>query len=155
VPAMPKSKHRRKRPKTHPHQPSPESLAVTPADTDSDFAAALAQAEAELAAEIAATDEDGEPGHFLDGSESDEEFDRVARSLIEAVEAQLSANDPPEVAAALARLLAAGHDRDRAIAMIGTVMMIEMNEVMRNERPFDRALYANRLAALPELPAFD
>jgi hypothetical protein len=154
---MPKSKHRRKRPKTPPPRLSPESPAVTPADSDldSDFATALAQAEAELATEIAAADEDGESGPFLDGSESDEEFDRVAQSLIEAVEGQLSANDPPEVAATLARLLAAGYDRDRAIAMIGTVMMIEMNEIMRNDRPFDRALYAGRLAALPELPDFD
>jgi hypothetical protein len=44
-----------------------------------------------------------------------------------------------QIDATLARLLAAGHDRDRAIAMIGMAMMIELNEVMRNERPFDRA----------------
>ena len=154
---MPKSKHRRKRPKTPPHRPLPESPTVTTADADldPDFAAALAQAKAELSVEIAAADEDGEPGPFLDGSESDEEFDRVARSLIEAVEAQLRADDPREVAATLVRLLAAGHDRDRAIGLIGTVMMIEMNEIMRSGRPFDRALYARRLAALPELPDFD
>jgi len=169
---MPKSKHRRK----GKNRARPASLSGTTSDDpelaalladaetdgafddpadDPEMAKALARAEAELADELDAAGEDGDLGPFLDGSESDEEFDRVAQSLTEAVEAQLSANDPPEVAATLARLLAAGHDRARAIAMIGMVMMIEMNEILRNERPFDRARYAGHLAALPELPAFD
>jgi len=169
---MPKSKHRRK----GKNRARPASLAGATSDDpelaglladaeadgafddpadDPEMAKALARAEAELADELAAAGEDGDLGPFLDGSESDEEFDRVAQSLTEAVENQLRANDPPAVAAALARLVAAGQERDEAVALIGAVLMFELNEVMQSEREFDAARYARNLANLPALPEFD
>jgi len=155
---MPRSKHRRKRPKAPPtHRPSPEWLDLPEIDPalDPDFAAALAQAEEELAAEIAAADEDGDLGPYLGDPDDDDAFDAFAGRLLEAVENQVRANDPPEVAATLARLAAAGHDRDEAMAMIGAVLMFELNEVMQSEREFDSARYARRLADLPALPDLD
>jgi hypothetical protein len=59
------------------------------------------------------------------------------------------------VAATLGRLVASGHDRDEAISLIGAVLMFELNEVMQNDRAFDPARYAARLAALPRLPDLD
>lgn len=165
---MPKSKHRRKgknRPRaallSGPTFEDPEFAALF-ADTDSgaafdesdddpEMAAALAQAEEELAAEIAAADEDG----YLGDPEDEAEFDAAIAPLIEAVENQLRANDPPEVAATLARLLAAGHGRDEAVALIGAVLMVELNEIMRSERVFDAISYARNLANLPALPDLD
>jgi len=153
---MPRSKHRRKRPKApQTHRPPPEWLdlpAIDP-DLDPDFAAALAQAEEELAAELAA-DESGELDPDL-GDLDDDAFDAAAAPLIEAVENQVRANGPPEVAAALARLMAEGHERDDAIGLIGAVLMFELNEVMRSEREFDSARYVRNLANLPALPDFD
>jgi hypothetical protein len=170
---MPKSKHRRKG-KNRSHSASlsgPASddpaLADFLADAESDgafdasaddpeMAKALAQAEAELAAELAAADGAGDLGPDLgdppEGDEFDDRFDRVAGSLRAVVEGQLRANEPPEVAATLARLLAAGHDRDQAVALIGAALMVELNEIMRSEREFDPARYARNLANLPALP---
>ena len=155
--AMPKSKHRRKPPKAPPsRRPPPEWLELPNSDPalDSDLAAALAQAEAELAADIAAADEDDDPGPYLGHPEDDGDFQAVAGALLAAVEDQVRTNDPPEVAATLARLVADGYDRDEAISMIGAVLVFEMNQVMLSEREFDAARYADRLAALPTLPDF-
>lgn len=152
---MPRSKHRRKRPKApSPRRPSPEWLDLREIGSapDPDLAAALAQAEAELAADLAADGD--ELGPYLGDPDEDRDFDAVAGSLLTAVEAQVRANDPPEVAATLARLVAAGHVRDQAIAMIGAVLVFELNQVMLSEREFDAARYAGRLAALPQLPDF-
>jgi hypothetical protein len=166
---MPKSKHRRKgKNRARPASPSgptfddPE-LADFLADAESDgafdapaadpeMANALAQAEAELAAELAAADGAGGLGPDLGDPAEGEAFDRVAGSLRAVVEDQLRANEPPEVAVALARLLAAGHDRDEAVALIGAALMVELNEIMRSEREWDPARYARNLANLPALP---
>jgi len=166
---MPKSKHRRKgrnrsgavRP-AGPAADEAEMAALLaeietggdfdrPGDSDPDFEAALAQAAEELEAELAAADlEEFDP-------EDDAELDDGAREgviapLLQAVEEQIRLDDPPAVAVTLARLLAEGHDRDAALRLIGAVLLMELNEVMRDNRDFDPALYAARLAALPDLP---
>ena len=168
---MPKSKHRRKgrnRPRSAQApassvDPEPSGLFAAaesdsalddPAD-DPEMAAALALAEAELADELAAADDDGELGPYLGDPDEDGDFAAVAGPLLEAVENQLRANDPPEVAATLARLVAAGHARDEAVALIGAVLIFELNEVMRSEREFDAIRYARNLANLPALPDLD
>ena len=167
---MPKSKHRRKG-KNRARTASPSgptfddpALAALLAEAetagafddpaDPEMANALAQAEAELADELAAA-EDGDLGPSLGDPEDDDRFERVAGSLREVVENQLRANEPPEVAATLARLLAAGHDRDEAVALIGAALMVELNEIMRSEREFDPARYVRNLANLPALPDLD
>jgi hypothetical protein len=154
---MPRSKHRRKG-KTRSRAAAPDgagsdgsadlfvddATAGDPADDDADMAEALALAEEELAAELAAADDDLD----LD----DEERDDAVAPLLQAVEEQVRLNEPPAVAATLARLVAEGHARDEAIRLIGAVLMLELNEVMQTNRDFDPALYAARLAALPNLP---
>jgi hypothetical protein len=159
---MPKSKHRRKG-KNRPRAAALPDLSFDPelgalfADVEADearddpeMAAALALAEEELAAEIAAADDED----FLD-PEDEEAFDADLAPLRQVVEDQLRANDPPEVAATLARLVAAGHTRDEAVALIGAALIIELNEIMRSEREYDAARYARNLANLPALPALD
>src|SRR5215468_4288248 len=124
---MPKSKHRRKGRNrsgaagpTGPAADEAEMAALLaeldkggdferPDDSDPDFEAALAQAEEELAAELAAADgDDFDP-------EDDADFDDTVAPLHQAVEEQVRLNDPPAVAATLARLVAEGHARDEAI----------------------------------------
>jgi hypothetical protein len=159
---MPRSKHRRKRAKaSDARRPPADGLddlpeAASEIALDPEFEAALAQAEEELAAEIAAAAA-GERGPYIDGEddEDDEQFDAAIAPLLQAVEEQVRTNEPPEVAATLARLQSAGHERDEAISLIGAVLMFELNEVMRHDREFDPARYAARLAALPRLPDLD
>jgi hypothetical protein len=160
--AMPKSKHRRKgknRPRAGllPASSFDPEVAELFADAEADealadpeMAEALALAEEELAAEIAAADDED----FLD-PEDEEAFGADMAPLRQVVEDQLRANDPPEVAATLARLVAAGHARDDAVALIGAALIVELNEIMRSEREYDAARYARNLANLPALPALD
>jgi|SRR5215510_4528962 len=168
---MPKSKHRRKgktRPRatavTGPTVDDPEMTALLAdaeadgafdddADDDPDFADALAQAEEELAGDLT-LEEASNLDPYLD-PDDEEEFDDAIAPLLQAVEEQVRTNEPPEVAATLGRLVAAGHARDEAIGLIGAVLMMELNEVMQNDREFDPARYAARLAALPRLPGLD
>jgi hypothetical protein len=172
---MPKSKHRRKG-KTRPRAALPSgptfddpAFAALLADAESsgafddladdhgddpEMAEALARAEDELAAEISAAADADDLDSFVD-PEDEEGFEAAMAPLLQAVEEQVRTNEPPAVAATLARLVAAGHARDEAIALIGAVLMIELNEVMRNEREFDPARYARGLAALPRLPELD
>jgi hypothetical protein len=173
---MPKSKHRRKgKNRARPASPSgptsddpalaallaeagPDGAFDDPAD-DPEMAMALAQAEAELADELAAA-EDGDLGPYFGDAPGDEDFDAESgegmdaamASLIEVVENQLRADDPPAVAVTLARLVGAGHERDEAVAQIGAVLMGELNEMLRSGREYDAASYAGKLANLPALP---
>src|SRR5262249_61986672 len=126
--AMPRSKHRRKRMKAPPAR-RPDGPELPEAESeiafDPEFEAALAQAEEELAAEIAAADL-GESGPYLDDDDEDDAaFDSAIAPLLQAVEEQVRTNEPPEVAATLARLQSAGHDRDQAISLIGALLMMD------------------------------
>jgi len=167
---MPKSKHRRKG-KTRPRAaPLPTlSFADTPiselagdafdddeSDLTPEMAEALALAEEDLAEDLAAAAA-GESGPWLDPDEDDddEDFDSAIAPLLRAVEEQVRTNEPPVVAATLARLQSAGHERDEAISLIGAVLMLELNDVMQNDREFDPARYAARLEALPRLPEIE
>lgn len=68
------------------------------------------------------------------------------------VENQLAAGDPPEVALALARLVAAGVSRHAAVHAIASVVAAEMFTILKDQTTFDRAATA---AALARLEAHD
>lgn len=165
---MPKSKHRRKG-KTRPRTAAGATptfddpgMAALVADIDAgglaadpddaEFDAALARAEEELAAEL---EEAAEFDAELDPDAEAEVVEAVMAPLLQAVAEQVRTNDPPAVAATLARLLAEGHDRDHAFRLMAAVLMFELRDVMNNDRDFDPARYAARLAALPQLPDLD
>ncbi len=65
-----------------------------------------------------------------------------------AVETQLASGEPPEVRAALERLMAAGATRHEALHQIGAAFAGELFEMQREGRPFDRIRYIRRLNAL-------
>ena len=120
------------------------------------MANALAQAEAELAAELAAADDASDLGPYLGDPERRRPVRQGRRLSARRWSKTSSAptnrrRSPPR----FARLLAAGHDRDEAVALIGAALMVELNEIMRSEREFDPARYARNLANLPALPDLD
>ena len=61
--------------------------------------------------------------------------------ILEVVENQLKANDPPATRKTLKRLMAADYSRQQAIEMIGTAVMGEIWEVLHNNQPFDPERY--------------
>ena len=64
------------------------------------------------------------------------------------VENQIAGNDPPEVRAALERLVADGCSRHEAIHAVGSVIAEETHAIMTAKRPFDRNRVARALAGL-------
>jgi len=72
----------------------------------------------------------------------------LKKAILEVVENQLKANDPPVTRKTLKRLLAAGYSRQQAVERIGTAVMGEIWEVLHNNQPFDLERYT---ALLDEL----
>lgn len=77
---------------------------------------------------------------------------RLKSAILEVVENQIAANDPPEIKQTLERLIAEGFSEDEAKELIGNVVVVEVFEVLKAGKPFDIKRYAAALDRLPELP---
>lgn len=77
---------------------------------------------------------------------------RLQRAIIEVVENQIEANDPPEIKQTLARLVSEGFSIQAGKELIGNVVVVEVFEVLKEGRPFDLKRYVAALNRLPELP---
>ena len=75
--------------------------------------------------------------------------DDLFPELIAAVEQQLTSPQSPYVAETLARLLKLGIERDEAVSEIAICLGEEMDQVLRQRRPFDEKAYRANLDALP------
>lgn len=78
--------------------------------------------------------------------------DPLTRTVQEAVDNQLRENNPPETKQTLDRLMAEGHSRDQAIALISKALAVEIREVMKTGLPYNEERYLLALGKLPELP---
>ncbi len=65
----------------------------------------------------------------------------LERTIIEVVENQLRSGDPPIVGETLERLMHNGHDRDKAVRLIGTALLKEIQAVLQTQEPHDSARY--------------
>lgn len=77
---------------------------------------------------------------------------RIKTAIIEVVENQLEANDPPEIKQTLVRLLSEGYSLQEGKELIGNVVVVEVFEVLKEGKPFDINRYVAALRRLPELP---
>jgi hypothetical protein len=68
--------------------------------------------------------------------------------LLEVIENQLRASDPPETRQALERLLAAGDTREAATAKLAAALLEEIYDMLAQHLPFDRPRFAQRLDRL-------
>ena len=62
----------------------------------------------------------------------------LRREISGVIEHQLRAGDPPETQQTLDRLLAAGYHRETAVALIGAALLAEIEQMLREQRSFDR-----------------
>jgi hypothetical protein len=69
-------------------------------------------------------------------------------TIHQTVENQLAAKDPPVVHETLERLMHSGLSRHEAIHAIGSVLCVEIWEILSQERPFDEERYERGLQQL-------
>src|SRR3954469_18550162 len=78
--------------------------------------------------------------------------ERVRKALLTAIEDQLKLGDPPEARETLARLLAQGHSKQKALQFIAFALVAEVTDVLRNNSAYNRERYVANLQRLPRLP---
>lgn len=77
---------------------------------------------------------------------------QVEQELLQAIENQLSAQQPPAAQAVLNKLTLVGHTRAEIVQMMAQVLAWQINVMLAADRPFDMAAYESALRALPQLP---
>ena len=76
----------------------------------------------------------------------------MRRGLLDVIQNQIRDNAPPETNATLTRLLREGYSRKRALELISSVVLCEMNDIAKSHEPYDEARYVAALKALPRMP---
>ena len=76
----------------------------------------------------------------------------AGEALVEAVEAQLREDNPPETRRTLERLMAMGETRENAMRYIACALSVEVFEALKNQSPYDEQRYIQNLKVLPTLP---
>lgn len=73
-------------------------------------------------------------------------------AILEVVDNQLKANDPPETRKTLKRLTSEGYSEDKAKNLIACVVAAEMFDVLKKQESFNLERFVKALNALPKLP---
>ncbi|MDD2224476.1 MAG: hypothetical protein PHF42_13710 [Pseudomonas sp.] len=87
-----------------------------------------------------------------DAVDEDAEDQFVEEKLMDAIENQLVAQQPPAVQAVLNKLTLVGHTREDAVQMMAQVLAWQISDMLKTEQPFDLVAYERALRALPQLP---
>lgn len=81
-----------------------------------------------------------------------EENPYLKSAILEVVENQLQANDPPETRQTYDRLISEGYSEVEAKKLIGCVVSSEIFDVLKKQEPFNPDRFATALNELPKLP---
>ncbi|GAB4185498.1 MAG: hypothetical protein Tsb002_09230 [Wenzhouxiangellaceae bacterium] len=76
----------------------------------------------------------------------------AGEEVVEVIERQLSANDPPEVNEALCRLMSNGETRENAIRYIAGALIVEILAATQKNEPYNPQRYKKNLERLPREP---
>lgn len=77
---------------------------------------------------------------------------RLKKLIIQVVNNQLRAKNPPETKETLDRLISEGYSKEEAKELIASVVATHMHTIMKEQTMFDEVLYVEQLKRLPELP---
>ncbi|WP_225775816.1 hypothetical protein [Pseudomonas sp. Marseille-Q5115] len=83
----------------------------------------------------------------------DESFAEV--TLTEAIRNQLESGEPPAAQATFNKLKLVGYEEADILNLMAHVLAIEIDNMLKADRPFDGEWYEAALRALPELPEED
>ena len=73
---------------------------------------------------------------------------RLKNIILEVVDNQIDSNDPPATRLTFERLLGMGYTRKQAKEKIGSVVVTEIYDIMKNAESFDEARYIEELNKL-------
>lgn len=73
-------------------------------------------------------------------------------TLTQAIENQIESGDPAAAKATFNKLTLVGYEREDILNLMAHVLAFEIDNMLVEEREFDREWYENALRALPELP---
>jgi hypothetical protein len=76
----------------------------------------------------------------------------LKKILLEVVNNQLKANDPPETRETLERLVSEGISKEDAKIYIAQAVSVEVYHTLKNKKPFNPERYVRNLKRLPEEP---
>lgn len=82
----------------------------------------------------------------------DESSPRLKAAFMEVVDNQIRDNDPPETRETLNRLISQGISKQDARIYIGQAVCVEVWDIMRNKKAFNRERFIRNLKNLPEEP---
>ena len=71
--------------------------------------------------------------------------------ILEVVNNQLQANDPPETRQTFDRLISEGYSEEEAKKLIGCIVTSEIFDVLKKQEPFKPERFAKALNELPKL----
>jgi hypothetical protein len=78
--------------------------------------------------------------------------EKLREQIFEIIKNQIKLNDPPETSLTLKRLKNAGYTEMESRMLIGQCLAVELFDVMKHLKPFDKNRYISNLAKLPEQP---
>jgi len=81
-----------------------------------------------------------------------EENPNLKAAILEVVDNQLQANDPPETRQTYDRLISEGYAEKEAKKLIGAVVSAEIFDVLSKQEPFNPERFVKALRNLPNLP---
>ncbi len=88
---------------------------------------------------------------MTDASTSDEDERFAEDTLIQAIENQLEAGEPPAALATLNKLTLVGYERAEILKLMALVLAAEIREMLDQDRSFDLERYETQLRNLPDL----
>ncbi|MBU0485410.1 MAG: hypothetical protein KKB30_12975 [Proteobacteria bacterium] len=77
---------------------------------------------------------------------------RIKAMILEVVANQIRENDPPETKRTYNRLIQEGHSDEDARCLIGSVVAIEVFDILKKKEAFNLTDFVQALNNLPELP---
>jgi hypothetical protein len=78
--------------------------------------------------------------------------ERLRDTIFEVIDNQIDANDPPETALTLERLVKDGYSDFQARQLIGQAVVIEVIDALKNKKPYNEQRYIKNLRNLPKEP---
>ena len=78
--------------------------------------------------------------------------EHLRNAVFEVIDNQINANDPPETALTLERLMNEGYSDFQAKQLMGQVVVIEVIDVLKNKKPYNEQRYIKNLRNLPNEP---